>query len=150
MAVTLLVGCAGGGGGDGGGGNAGGGCKCEPPGCPTISFAQNIQPIFNVSCAQSGACHAGGAPPQDLNLQAGQAYGQTVGVKSTERLNEIRVRPGRPDDSFLITKIEFPTGTPGLPMPPGCPGSPTQGATCLTPDDLAALRQWIVECAPNN
>jgi hypothetical protein len=150
FAVALAVGCAGGGSDGGGGGGGGGGCKCEPPGCPTLSLSQNIQPIFNRSCAQSAACHAGGAPPQDLNLQVGQTHSQTVGVRSTERASEIRVRPGKPDDSFLIKKIEFPTGTPGLPMPVGCPGSPTQGAVCLTNDDLAAIRQWITECAPNN
>jgi hypothetical protein len=150
--ALALAGCAGGGpGGKSGGGGGGGGCTCDPAaGCPSVSLSTNIQPIFNRSCSQSAACHAGGSPPQDLNLQVGQTYGQTVGVRATEKAGEIRVKPGKPDDSFLIKKIEFTPGTPGLQMPVGCPGAPTQGAVCLSPDDIAAIRQWITDCAPNN
>ncbi len=151
VVVALAVGCAGGGsGGSGGGGGGGGGCKCQPPGCPTLSLAQNIQPIFDRSCAQSTACHAGGAPPQDMNLSRGLAHSQTVRVHSTELPQRIRVIPGNPDNSFLVQKIEYPPGTPGTPMPQGCPGNPVQGAVCLSPDDIAAIRQWITECAPDN
>jgi hypothetical protein len=116
-----------------------------------VSFAQNVQPMFNRSCAQSAACHAGGAPVQDLNLQAGQARSQIVGVKATETRGEIRVKPGNPDDSFLVKKIEYPAGTPGDQMPVGCAiDAPTQGAVCPSPDEILALRQWIEECALDN
>jgi hypothetical protein len=116
-----------------------------------VSLAQNIQPMFNRSCAQSAACHAGGTPVQDLNLQAGVARSQIVGVKSTERPGEVRVKPGNPDDSFLVKKIEYPPGTAGDQMPVGCANNaPTQGAVCPTPDEILALRQWITECALDN
>ena len=151
VAMVSLVACAGGGHDGGGTGGGGGGCKCEAPGCPTVSLAQNIQPIFNRSCAQSAACHAGGAPVQDLNLQAGQSRSQTVGVKATETRGEIRVKPGNPDDSFLVKKIEYPAGTPGDQMPVGCEiDAPTQGAVCPRPDEILAIRQWITECALDN
>ena len=48
------------------------------------SFASNIQAIFNQNGCTQGQCH-GAAPGQaDLNLSAGVAYDQLVGVQSTQ------------------------------------------------------------------
>ena len=88
---------------------------------------------------------------QDLNLQAGQSRSQTVNVRSTERPSAIRVKPGKPDDSFLVLKIEYPVGTPGDQMPVWCAiDAPRQGAVCPSADEVTAIRQWITECAPDN
>jgi hypothetical protein len=143
LTALLLAACAGGG---GGGGGKGGGGACKPPATPTICFATNIQPIFDRSCAQAG-CHSGAVPAQALDLSAGRSLQQIVGVKSTEVLRLFRVKPGAPDQSYLVQKIENAPGIAGVLMPQGCPGNPLQGAQCLSADDVAAIRTWITECA---
>ena len=49
-----------------------------------------------------------------------------------------------------MRKIEGGPNISGVLMPNGCPGSPSSGAQCLTSDEIAAIVQWITECAPNN
>jgi hypothetical protein len=123
-----------------------------PAGGATISFANSIQPIFNASCALAG-CHVGPVPAENLDLTAGTSYRQTVGVNALEVPKLKRIKPGDPDNSYLVQKIE---AAPGLsPMPLGCQGiacggAGQNGAMCLCPDQVAAIRQWVVECAPNN
>src|SRR5262252_7605601 len=142
--ASALIGCAGSGGGSGGGG--GGGCK--PPATPTVLLSSNVQPIFNVSCALAG-CHSGAVPVQGLDLSTGKTFSNTVNVKSTENPKLTRIVPGKPDSSYLQQKIEGTQGIAGVQMPQGCPGSPLGGAVCLTADNIAAIRQWIMECAQN-
>jgi hypothetical protein len=146
LALTLIVGCAGGGSdGDGGGGGPRG-CRCDPPGCPTVSFAGNIQPIFNRSCATSSQCH-GPNGAQGLDLTAGNSIGNTVNVRSTQIGRRVLIRPGVPDESYLLQKITGQGGIAGALMPLGCPGNPTGGAVCPPPDEVNAVEQWITECA---
>jgi hypothetical protein len=52
------------------------------------------------------------------------------------------VRPGAPDESYLIWKIEGRQGIAGDRMP--------DNATVMTAQDIAAIRQWILEGARNN
>ncbi|HJQ83562.1 MAG TPA: hypothetical protein VKA21_05765 [Candidatus Binatia bacterium] len=138
----VLTGCAGGG---GGGGGTAAGPACKPPaGGATVSLASNIQPIFDRSCALP-ACHVPPVPGGALDLTRGRARPQLVNVKSTQVALR-RVKPGDPDDSYLVRKIEGGPNIAGLPMPQNCP---TQ-QPCLTPDEMQAIRQWITECAPNN
>jgi hypothetical protein len=146
LALALCVGCAGSGGGNGGGGGGGGGCK--PPETPTVTLSGNVQPIFNRSCAVNG-CHVGAVPASELNLSAGQTFAQTVDVPSTQSNLDL-VTPGKPDQSYLVRKIEGGPNIFGTIMPQGCPGAPLNGAQCLSSDDTAAIRQWITECAQNN
>jgi hypothetical protein len=151
--TCLLAACAGGGSNNGkGGGGGGGGCKCDPPGCPTVSFNGNVQPIFNRSCATSGRCH-GPNGAQDLDLSVGHSLGNIVGVKSTE-VRQLLVKPGAPADSYLYRKMteSFPA-IAGITMPQGCQpsgggGTPTEGV-CPSTGEVAAIAQWITECATN-
>ena len=146
LALALLVGCAGGGSdGDGGGGGPRG-CRCDPPGCPTVSFARNIQPIFNRSCATSSQCH-GPNGAQGLDLTTGNSIGNTVNVRSTQIPRRVLIRPGVPDESYLLQKITGQGGIAGVLMPQGCPGNPIGGAVCPLPDEVNAIEQWITECA---
>lgn len=145
---TLLLccaafGCAGG----GGGGSSGGGGKpaCKPPASPTINFGSNIQPIFSRSCALSG-CHDA-SRVSGLDLSLGKSYGSIVGKRSLTRPDLFWIKPGFPDESYVIQKVENAPGISGLQMPNGCPGQPQAGAICLTADDMAALRTWVTECA---
>ena len=49
-----------------------------------------------------------------------------------------------------MRKIQGGPNISGVLMPNGCPGVPQNGAQCLTPDEIAAIVQWVTECAPNN
>ena len=138
-----LTGCAGGG---GGGGGAPPKPACKPPATPSVSFSMDIQPIFNRSCALGG-CHVGPVPAQGQDLTAGVAYAQSVNVASTEQPRFKRVKPGDPSNSYLVRKIQGGPNISGVLMPNGCPGVPQNGAQCLTPDESAAIVQWITECA---
>ena len=103
--------------------------------------------MFNASCAQSAGCHRGGVPAGQLDLSQGNAISDTVGVKATQQPRLLRVRAGNPDASYLYQKIVGTQGISGTLMPQGCPGTPLQGAVCLEANDIAAIAQWITECA---
>jgi hypothetical protein len=125
---------------------------CEAPGCPTVSFNNNIQPIFNRSCATTSACH-GPNGAEGLVLIAGSSRGNIVGVRANQVVQGQRlflVRPGSPDDSYLFRKMteDGPPRIVGTPMPQGnCPASASGGAVCPTDGEKAAISQWITECA---
>lgn len=145
LLAAALAGCAGSGDGD----DSGGGNGCVPPEEPTISFATNVQPLYDASCALAG-CHLGAAPAGGLTLAAGAAWAATVDVKAIQRPKLFLVEPGDPDASYLIRKIEGGPDIAGDLMPRGCPGAGENGAVCLTADDITAIRQWILECALDN
>ena len=144
--AIIAAACAGGGSDGGGGGGGGGGCKCDPPGCPTVSYNSNIQPLFNRSCATSSQCH-GPNGAQGLDLTAGVAIRNTVGVKSTQQPRKLLIKAGSPNDSYLLAKMLGLPGISGVPMPQGCPGNPIGGAVCPSGDENNAVEQWITECA---
>jgi hypothetical protein len=137
LVVATLAGCAG----SGDDGDSGGGNGCTPPATPTISYAGNIQPIYDTSCALAG-CHLGAAPAFGLDLATGDSYDATVGVKSLERPKLLLVESGNPDASYLVRKIEGGPDIAGALMPSNAPP--------LTADAISAIRQWITECALDN
>lgn len=108
---------------------------------PTLSDIQTN--IFNLSCAVSG-CHVGGSPnlPGVMDLRAGQARANTVGVPSIENANLLRIDPGNPDDSYLVWKIEGRPEIAGAQMPRGRPP--------LAQEQITAIREWIADGAPDN
>jgi len=142
-----LIGCAGGGG--GGGGGAPPKAACKPPLQATVFFSSNIQPIFNHSCALT-SCHVPPVPAGGQDLSAGAAYAQSVNVPSTQRPRLKRIKPGDPDNSYLVRKLRGGPGIAGSMMPQGCPAIPPPGGSCLGPDDIPAIVQWITECALDN
>jgi len=144
--VALLVASCAGGGSDDDLKRRNGGPTCMPPDPTTISFAANIQPIFDASCALGG-CHAGAIPAEDLDLSPASARRELVGVAATQIPGRDRVVPGDPDASYLVQKIEGTGGISGQIMPLGCPGAPQGGAVCLNNNQILAIRTWISECA---
>jgi hypothetical protein len=102
------------------------------------------QAIFTARCAIPG-CHAGGNPQQGLDLSSGNAFSNTVAVRSSEPSNLLRVSPGDDDGSYLYQKI-IPNGNiaEGVRMPQGCSGS-----TCLSDTEIKAIEDWINAGAPN-
>ena len=140
-ACALLAGCAGG----GDGGSSGSKPACTPPATLTVTFATNIQPIFDRSCALSG-CHDA-SRVSGLDLSLGKSYAGIVGKRALTRPDRLLIKPKAPDESYVIQKVEGTPGISGQLMPLGCPGPAQAGAQCLSSDDMAALRTWVTECA---
>jgi hypothetical protein len=109
----------------------------EPPGGPApVSFAAEVQPIFDAHCV---VCHgAGGAAGEDLDLRPGESHTNLIGVPSTTG-TELRVQAGDPDASLLYLKI---TGQDLPEMPYGGPLIPES--------DRELIRRWIAEGAADN
>jgi mono/diheme cytochrome c family protein len=110
---------------------------------PTVSFSQRIQAeILTPACA---SCHTddGRNPAGGLNLKSGSAYSNLVGVPSTGKPGAIRVIAGNPSGSYLVQKLEGASDIVGLRMP-------RNGPPFLTDAQVALIRQWIQNGAPNN
>jgi hypothetical protein len=106
----------------------------EPPPVPTVSFANDIQPVFAVNCV---GCHGNSG---GLSLKASGAYANLVNTTSFNYGPLVRVVPGKPEESVLYRKL---SGDPtvGSSMPPS---GPLDAAT------LELIRVWIAEGALNN
>lgn len=105
-------------------------------GGPLTATFQSIQDnVFTPICS---VCHAGGAAPQGLRLDAVNSYAMIVGVPSAEVSSVLRIKPGDPDNSYLVQKIEGHAAV-GAQMPFG--GPPLPAAT------IAVIRQWVIDGA---
>jgi len=108
-----------------------------------VSFAKDIQPIFNNNCV---ICHQGQVAAQaSLTLEPKLSYSNLVGMPSTESATELRVKPGSPDQSYIIAKLQgtqVQAGGSGARMPYGAPS--------ISLDQINLIQQWIAEGAPNN
>ena len=107
---------------------------------PSATFTRVQAEVFTPSCALSG-CHAGTAPQRGMNLSAGKAYGQVVGVPSVET-SRLRVAPGDESGSYLVSKIRGDATITGGRMPLGGPYLPA--------DKQQLVVDWIRRGAPND
>ncbi|MGI9203135.1 MAG: Ig-like domain-containing protein [Woeseiaceae bacterium] len=107
------------------------------PSSGNATLAQIQANVFTPTCATAG-CHAGGSPPQGLNLEDGNSFTSLVGVASSEVPAILRVAAGDPDNSYLIQKIEGSAAV-GSQMP--------LGGAALDPAVIADIRQWITDGA---
>lgn len=133
--VASIGGC---GGGSGAGLDANGrpiGEGADPSGPLLPNYASIQSHVFTPICS---VCHAGGSAPQGLRLDASNAYAMTVGVSSAEVPSILRIKPGDPDNSYLIQKIEGHASV-GARMPYGGP--------YLDAATIAMIRQWIANGA---
>jgi len=113
------------------------------PTTPSVTFSTQIQAqILNPACT---ACHTddGRTPAAGLNLKSGVAISSMVGVSSTAKPGAIRVIAGNPSGSYLVQKLEGAADIVGLRMP-------RNGPPYLTVEQVALIRQWIQNGAPNN
>ena len=110
-----------------------------------LSYATDVQTVFTNNCT---ACHGGSNPPEGMSLVAGVSYPNIVDHPAGEVAALTRVRPFRPDSSYLIHKIQgtqATVGGSGARMPFGC-----SGAGCLPDATINTIRNWILQGAPNN
>nr|MEE4266860.1 c-type cytochrome [Candidatus Krumholzibacteria bacterium] len=103
------------------------------PGTEAVSFAQQIQPIFDASCV---GCHGLGGNA-GLDLRPGFSHANLVGVAAQASSGTL-VAPSNSGASVLLNRL-IGNGL-GL-MPPS-------GA--LGPSTLDLVTQWIDEGAPDN
>ena len=110
---------------------------------PVISFANQIQPVFDQRCAFVG-CHSADdrfAPGAGLVLDATVSRSGLVGVSSTQRPGFVRVQAGDSETSYLIHKLTG-LGAIGGRMPAGGP--------FLSAAEIQVFRLWIEQNAPDN
>jgi|CZKU01.1.fsa_nt_gi hypothetical protein len=149
-------------GGDGGNGNV-----------ATVSFANDVMPVFQRGCTLSSVCHGQPNNAAEENLYLGdnvtntpatiaQVYASLVGVKSIEDPSMNQVTAGNVANSYLSRKIVGDQDT----LAAGCAmaAQPCEGCTAQTPcgtfmpylgvmldpGAIDAINQWIAEGAPNN
>jgi hypothetical protein len=109
----------------------------------TVSFRNQVRPIFNANCALSG-CHVPPFPAGGQDL-ATDPYREILGRTALELfLGRAlpRIDPGRPDNSYIIQKLLGTPGIEGVRMP--------FGRAPLPPALIDTIRTWIAEGAPNN
>lgn len=148
FALALLAGCSGSGAGldqngnplgSSGGGSSGSGSSGSS-GSSGASFQAIQDQVFTPICAQ---CHAGAGAPEGMQLSAGVSYGMIVNVPSQEQPALLRIKPGDPDNSYLVQKIEGRAAV-GAQMPDGCPAT----QPCLDQATIDMIREWVSEGAP--
>ena len=105
------------------------------PGALTADFDSIQAQVFTPICT---VCHAGAGAPEGLRLDSANSYSLLVGVPSTEIPSIQRVKPGDPDNSYIVQKLEGHASV-GAQMPFGGP--------YLSADVIAVIRQWISDGA---
>jgi hypothetical protein len=92
--------------------------------------------VFNQNCAIP-ACHVQGSAAFGLVLSEGQAYGNLVDIpaQGPQSFSILRVKPGDPDSSYLVWKLEGRSGIEGVQMPRGRPPLPQE--------EIDAIKRWI-------
>lgn len=113
---------------------------------PTVTLSQLQTDVFTPICS---VCHNGNGSslPGVQNLTAGHTFGNIVNVDSIEQPSLKRIKPGDPDNSYLIRKIEGAAGISGSRMPQGCGGS---SSPCLDQATIDRIRSWVTQGALNN
>lgn len=115
---------------------------CE--GAETVSFANDVSPIFAQKCATTG-CHTGALPDGGLDLDALDAHEETVGTATQGCSGDrVRVIAGDPAESYLWDKINGTDlcGT-SKKMPPATKPQ-------LTDEEKRTITSWICGGALND
>lgn len=135
------------------------GCKSNapnppPPGPPdcssvadttvqaTVSYQADILPLFandRYHCGNSG-CHGAPLVSSDYSVSAYEDLFHR-GTEATQ-MGLCTIRPGSPDSSYFVWKIEGRQGIQGARMPNTFPA--------MDPADIELVRTWITEGARDN
>ena len=110
---------------------------------PSPSFSANVAPIFEKRCSVGG-CHSLATRQAGLALDPTVAYDALVGVSSSRRPTELRVRAGEPGRSWLVAMVRADDaarqGFSRMPL----------ATQPLTPNQIATIVRWIEQGAPRN
>lgn len=131
-AMAALAACS-----DEGSGGSGGRGNSAP--AAASLFKIEIAPTLANTCA---TCHLTGAEAGNMALIPAKAIDNLVDVAAKDAPKLVRVVPGKPNESYLIMKLEgthVAKGGTGAQMPFGAPPLP--------PEKIAKFRQWIAEGA---
>jgi uncharacterized protein (TIGR03118 family) len=109
-----------------------------------VTLTQIQQNVFTPRCSgcHNGSQPAGGTLPGSMDLRSGASFASLVNVASLEQSTLMRVKPGEPDNSYVIHKIEGRAGITGAQMPFGGP--------FLDQPTIDQVRSWITSGAQNN
>ena len=102
--------------------------KCDLP--DTVSYKNDVQPIFNENCTTSG-CHSGTNPKGNLNLVSSVSYQQLSNSQSGY------INTTNPSSSLLYSSMKSLNN----PMPPN---------GVLEQCKLDLILKWIEQGAQNN
>ena|SRR5687767_11653699 len=97
--------------------------------------------IFDPVCTP---CHSdvGRSPAAGLNLKAGSAFSNLVGVTSSNNPPAVRVVAGNANGSYIVQKLEGAAGIVGERMP--------RNNAPLSDAQIKMIRDWIAAGALNN
>jgi hypothetical protein len=167
-------GSSGGVGGAGGGNSGAGGTTGDSGACPTFNYTNynptmsptlknDIQPILTLSCALASSCHQAGSThhpnlgPSLMQLDGGKpsdAVMQTMldelKKMSVEVAGRAIMAPGKPEDSYLMNKIEGTNNCSGFTCmgPDKCGVQMPDPSTPLEKAQIELIRAWIKKGAP--
>jgi hypothetical protein len=116
----------------GSGDNGGGG---------SVTLSQLQASLFTPTCAVAG-CHNAASARAELVLTAGNTFGETVNVASTQRPQFDIIEPGDPESSYMVKKLRGDGDINGARMPDGGP--------FLSAEQMAELISWINSGASDN
>ncbi len=105
----------------------------SPQSSSAILESKVIQ-IFEKNCARVG-CHVGSTPMMGLKLTKDEFYARTINQPSAEMPSMMRIKPGDPDNSYLIKKVLGSADIIGSRMP--------FGRDPLTDEEIATLVEWV-------
>ena len=109
----------------------------------TVSYANQIAPMFEpnrYACADLG-CHHSDLPGQTDYHMSTHAELFEIAIQARQR-GMCEVKPGDPDSSYVVWKLEAHVGIQGVRMPKDRPA--------MSAADLQLFRQWILEGARDN
>jgi uncharacterized protein (TIGR03118 family) len=107
------------------------------------TLTQIQQAVFTPRCA---TCHDGSQMnatlPGAMDLRSGHSFASLVNVASLEQPGLMRVKPGEPENSYVVHKLEGSAGISGARMPFGGP--------YLDQVTIDQVKSWIASGAQNN
>jgi uncharacterized protein (TIGR03118 family) len=109
-----------------------------------VTLTQIQQTVLTPRCS---GCHDGSQPvngslPGAMDLRSGHSFASLANVASLEQPTLMRVKPGDPESSYLIHKLEGSPGISGARMPLGGP--------FLDEATLDDIKSWIAGGARND
>jgi hypothetical protein len=109
-----------------------------PPAAPTLTQLKST--AFSVC----GGCHTGGGAslPSSMDLTPSHIFTSIVNVASVEQPALKRIKPGDPDNSYVVQKLEGAATITGARMPFGGP--------FLDQATIDQVRAWVTAGAQNN